>query len=128
MKALRLIATLMLFGSLTLGMAEVSVDDQISAIIAASPDERVELVNEFKTTLSTLSAEERAEAIDLFRSTIGADGEQLQTRTRTRERVRINQMDETQERQEHQRMNQNQVGSQYIQQNPGANSGRFMNK
>jgi hypothetical protein len=62
------------------------------------------------------------------------ENKQIQSKERIRERVRVNQMDEVRERQENQRMNQNQVGSQFIQQNPGVTpdvSGtpnRFMNK
>ena len=137
MRTLRLSATLMLLGSLTLGMAELTVDEQISAITAATPQERVRLVNEFKTNLSTMSAKDRAAAMKKFRSKVGDNGEQLQIRDRDRDRSRIHQMDETQERQENQKMNQNRTGSQYMQQNPDAasNSGsdiggprKFMNK
>lgn len=134
MKTMRLSATLMLLGGLTLGMAEVSVDAQIAAIKGASVQERVRLMNEFKTTLSTLSQEEREAAIEKLRTSVGTDGEQPKVRERVRERVRVNQMDETRERQENQRMNQNQVGSQFMQQNPGitpdagTTPNRFMNK
>lgn len=134
MKTLRLSATLMLLGGLTLGMAEVSVDAQIAAINGASTQERVRLMNEFKTTLSTLSQEEREAAIEKLRSGIATDGEQSKVRERTRERVRVNQMDETKEGQENQRMNQNQVGSQFMQQNPSitpdpsGTPNRFMSK
>lgn len=124
----------MLLGSLTLGMAEVSVDAQIGAMKGASAQERVRLMNEFKTTLSTLSQEEREAAIEKLRSSMATDGEQPKVRERVRERARINQMDETRERQENQRMNQNQVGSQFMQQNPSitpdpsGTPNRFMNK
>lgn len=134
MKTLRLSATLMLLGGLTLGMAEVSVDAQIAAMKGATAQERVRLMNEFKTTLSTLSQEEREAAIEKLRSGMATDGEQPKVRERTRERVRVNQMDETRERQENQRMNQNQVGSQFMQQNPSitpdpsGTPNRFMNK
>ncbi len=130
MKTLKLSATLMLLGSLTLCMAEANVDAQISAIKSATAQERVKLMNEFKTTLSTLSEEEREAAIQKLRASTGADGEQ----TKDRERARVNQMNEIQERQENQRMNQNQVGSQFMQQNPGVTPdagttpNRFMNR
>ncbi|QOY54424.1 hypothetical protein HUE87_11180 [Candidatus Sulfurimonas marisnigri] len=127
MKTLTLGATLMLLGTFTLGMS-ATIDEQISAIeTATTTQERVRLVNEFKTTLSTMSAQERAVAIDQLRSTMQTDGEQVQTRTQTRERSRLNQMDETQLMQQNQIRNQNQVGSQYMQQNAGGSS-KFMNK
>lgn len=127
MKTLPIGATLLLLGTLTLGMS-TTVDEQIGAIEAATTtQERVRLVNEFKTTLSTMSEQERAAAIDQLRTTMQADGEQVQTRTQTRERSRLNQMDETQIMQQNQIRNQNQVGSQYMQQNSGG-SNKFMNK
>lgn len=135
MKVIKASTALMLVGSLTLCMAEINVDAQITAIkSAATTQERVRLMNEFKTTLSTLSDGEREVAIEKLRANVGADNEGSKVKERVRERVRVNQMDETRERQENQRMNQNQVGSQFIQQNSGVtpNAGttpnRFMNK
>lgn len=134
MKTVKLSAALLLLGSLSSLFAEVDVDTQIEALKSATPQERVRLMNEFKTTLSTLSQEEREAAIEQFQSTMDAQNKQIQSRERIRERVRLNQMDEVRERQENQRMNQNQVGSQFIQQNPSVTpdaSGtpnRFMNK
>ncbi|MBE0514500.1 hypothetical protein [Sulfurimonas sp.] len=134
MKTLKLSVALMLLGSLSFLLAEVEVDAQIEALKTATPQERVRLMNEFKTTLSTLSQEEREAAIEQFRSSMDAQNKQIQSKERIRERVRVNQMDEVRERQEDQRMNQNQIGSQYIQQNPSVTpdmSGtpnRFMNK
>lgn len=133
MKILKLSATLMLLGGLTLGIS-ATIDEQIAAIQAASAEKRASLVNEFKTTLSTLGEEDRAAAIDQLKSTMQVNGEQLQTKTQTRDRSRVNQMNETQNRQESQKMNQNQVGSQFMQQNPsvtpdaGATPNRFMHK
>lgn len=66
MKTTRLSAAILLLGSLTLCMAEVSTDAQIEALKTATNEERVELMNEFKTMLSTLSQEERASAIEKF--------------------------------------------------------------
>lgn len=131
MKTLKLTATLMLLGALTLGAA--TIDEQIAAIGAAeTPQERIELVNEFKETVSALSAEERDAAIAELRATMNKDGEQLQTQTQTRERSRVNQMEQTEEMQRTQQMQQNQAGSQAMQQNKtnagtsGAGQNRFM--
>ncbi|MGE4396153.1 MAG: hypothetical protein AB7D34_01720 [Sulfurimonas sp.] len=134
MKKQMLSAALLLSLTITSLLAEVDVDSQIEALKSATPQERVRLMNEFKTTLSTLSQEERAEAIEQFRSSMEVENRQIQARERVRERVRVNQMDETVERQENQRMNQNQVGSQFIGQNPsvtqdsGGTPNRFMKK
>lgn len=134
MKTVKLSAVLLLLGSLNSLFAEVNVDAQIEALKSATPQERVRLMNEFKTTLSTLSQEEREAAIEQFRSSMDVDNKQIQSKDRVRDRVRANQMDEVRERQENQRMNQNQAGSQFIQQNqsvtPDASGtpNRFMNK
>ena len=118
----------------SLSIAEVNIDTQIEALKTATAQERVELMNEFKTTLSTLSQEERAAAIEKFISNTETDSQQLKTRERARERVQVKQMDETMQRQESQRMNQNQVGSQFIQQNPntapdaGGTPNKFMKR
>ncbi len=134
MKKPMLIIALLLSFILTSLLAEVDVDAQIEALKSATPQDRVRLMNEFKTTLSNLSQEERAEAIEQFRSSMEVQNQQIQARERVRERVRLNQMDETMERQENQRMNQNQIGSQFIQQNPsvtpdaGGTPNRFMKK
>jgi hypothetical protein len=134
MKTVKLSAVLLLLGSLSSLFAEVNVDAKIEALKSATPQERVRLMNEFKTTLSTLSQQEREAAIEQFRSSMDVENKQIQSRDRVRERVRANQMDEVKERQENQRMNQNQAGSQFIQQNPNVTpdaSGtpnRFMNK
>jgi len=123
MKALQLTAALMLLGSLTLGMADVTVDEQITAIQNATTDEeRVELVNEFKETLSTLSDEERTAAIDELRTTMQADGEALQTQTQaqmqTQQRSRINQTDEAQLLEGTQLMSEGQSAAKAMQGTP----------
>ncbi|WP_373002982.1 hypothetical protein [Sulfurimonas sp.] len=112
MNTLKLSATLMLLGSLTLGMS-ATIDEQVAAIGSATPEERVALVNEFKKTVSTLSTEERAEAIAQLRSSMNAKGDQVQTQTRerTRERSRIHQMEQTENMQRTQQMQQNRLGS-----------------
>ena len=126
----RLIATLTLLGTLTLGMAEVTVDDQIAAIVGATPEERVALVNDFKETLATMNDDERAAAIAQMRSSVSSTGEQ--TQTQTRQRSRIGQMEQTDEMQRTQQMSQKRTGSQAMQQgNIGAGAGtgtqnRFM--
>ncbi|MDY0117426.1 MAG: hypothetical protein RBR59_07620 [Sulfurimonadaceae bacterium] len=129
MKTLKLSATLMLLGALSVGMAQ-TIDEQITAIQNASPEERVTLVNEFKTTLSTLSSEERAEAIAQLRASMPTDTTRTQTQTKTKERSRLNQMEQTESMKREQNMNQNQVPNQSMRQ--GTQSGdtpnKFMNR
>jgi uncharacterized membrane protein len=65
MKGIKISATLMLLGTLMSAMAQSSVDTQIEAIKnTTSEQERVKLMNEFKTTLTTLSQEEIDVAVD----------------------------------------------------------------
>ena len=124
MKTLGLAATLMLLGTLTLSMADTTVDEQIAAIAAATPEERVALVNGFKETLSTMNNNERAAAIAQMRSSMSSTGEQMQTQTQTRLKSRMGQMEQTDEMQRMQQMNQQQTGSQAMQQgNIGAGMG-----
>ena len=108
-----------LLGTLTLGMAEeatsanTSIDAQISAIEnAKTQEQRVKLMNEFKTTVSTLSKEDRAFAVEQLRSTMQVNGEHTQTRDQVRERMRISQMEEAQNVQAQQQMNQHRAASQ----------------
>jgi len=130
MKTLNLAATLMLLGTLTLGFS-ATIDEQIAAITSASADERVELVNEFKETLSTLSDEDRVAAITLLRESVDQDGNQLQMRTQTRSR--INQAEQAGDMLRTEQMQQTRAGTQAMQQNrigaggsDGSTPNRFM--
>ena len=116
MKTYRIVASLILLGGLAFG--EVTIVEQIAAIQVATDEDRVELVNEFKVTLSTLSDEERSSAIDQLRSTMQVDAQQsmTQTKTQTRERSRVNQMSESQDIQAAQQLSQQQAGSQGMRQ------------
>ena len=116
MKTLGLTAILILLGTFTLATADVVVDEQIAAIAAATPEERVILVNDFKETLSTMNDEERAAAIDQMRATMAETGEQVQTHTQTRQRSRLGQMQQNEDAQMSQQMSQLQTGSQAMQQ------------
>jgi uncharacterized membrane protein YccC len=113
MKTFKITTVMMLLGALTLGVAEDAIDTQISEINAAPVSERVELMNQFKQKLSTLSADERAEAIS-----------KLQTRTQTqvREKNRVNQIEQTESMKRSEQMQQQQIMHQSMQQNMGAAS------
>jgi small-conductance mechanosensitive channel len=139
MKAMTLsAATLMLLGTLTLGMAEdiatgMTVDEQITAIKNAPAQERVRLMNQFKVRLATMNEAEREAAITQLRTQTqtqtrtesgNADGEQIQTRTMTQERSRLNEMQQTQQMQQMQKMNQQQIRQQGTSGNNPAPNGR----
>lgn len=68
MKIIGLSTALLLLGSITFTIADESIDEQIEALKTATTQERVELMNEFKTTIATLSDEEKMAAIDKLRS------------------------------------------------------------
>ena len=110
-------AALMLLGTLTLGMSE-TVDEQIAAIQEAEPAERVALMNQFKGTLSTLTAEEREAAIEEMRSTMEANGDQVQTKAQTRSRLqlRVDQAEQTEDMLRTQQANRNNLGVEPMQQ------------
>lgn len=121
MKILKLVATLLLLGILTVAMAETSVDEQISAIQNATPQERVKLVNAFKGTLSNLSKEQKTEAINQYKSSMRAGTAntqeiKTQTKTQTKQRNSVNQMQENQSMQRTQNMNQSQTKTQLMKQ------------
>ncbi len=125
MKTFRLIVTLALLGISTLVMAEdVTVDQQITAIINASPEERVNLVNNFKVTLSTLSDEQRAAAIAQLRGSMepsaNQDHSQTQTHMQTRQRSRMHQMEQTESMHAVGSMMQQEVSEQVMQEGGGA--------
>ena len=129
MKTITLSATaLMLLGTLTLGMAnEISVDEQITAIQEAPAQERVQLMNQFKTRLATMNESEREAAITQLRTQtktqtqarlqektaegeVNAEAAMTKTRTMTQERSRVNEMQQTQQMQQGQQMQQQMQG------------------
>ncbi|MDD2790232.1 MAG: hypothetical protein PHU40_06130 [Sulfurimonas sp.] len=122
MKTFQVTMVTLLLGTLSFAMASDSMDAEIAQINEAPTQERVKLMNEFKLKLSTLSSEEREEAIT-----------KLQTRTQTkaqiRERVRVNQAEQTESMKRAEQMNQYQGANQMMQQNnAGSNTQMFMGK
>lgn len=110
MKTFKIATTAMLLGALTLGVADEMIDTQISEINAASSSEKVQLMNQFKLKLSTLSAEERAEAITKLQA-------------QTREKVRVNQTEQTGNMKRVEQMEQKQMMNQSMQQSMPQNMG-----
>ena len=107
------IAAIALLGTLTLGTA-MDIDAQLEAISTATDAERIELVNELKTELQTMTPEERQEVIGAVRAEIGVqdgtgDGEQI--RTRTRERTQSDNANGTQQMQAGEKSSQLRTGS-----------------
>lgn len=83
-----------------------SVDAEINEIRAASPSERVALMNAFKQRMMQMSENERSEAIQAMR-------------TKMHKRASRMQMQNSEQMSHYQNMNQRQVGSEF---SKGANS------
>ena len=114
--------TLALLGSLTLTLADTSIDAQITEIQNAPAQERVELMNQFKQQLATMNTEDRSAAISAMQIKMQArQGEnQAQgdmTRTRMQENAGEMQMEQNGQMTQMQNMNQHQAGAQFMHQN-----------
>lgn len=99
MKLNKSIFSILLLESLTFSFADVSIDVQIQEIKNAPPLERVKLMNQLKTKLSNMNAEQRSEAIS-----------KLHTQTRTQNRIQSGQADNIQQMQGINRINPKQAG------------------
>lgn len=132
MKTLTLTVSLLLIGSLSLASA-ATIDEQITAIVNASPQERVELINAFKTEVAAMNEQERAAAIAQLRSSMQTNGAMMQreaqtrtqteTKTHMQERLEQPQNGSTQT----QMMQQHQAAGQAIHQNtPASTTGSTM--
>ena len=109
----RVTTTLVLLGTLTLGLAaDATIDAQIEKIQNAPAQERVQLMNQFKKQLATMNQEQREEAIAKMQTEMQAAGEMTQAQVQERKQVREAQADATGEMNRHQNMHQKQMGSQ----------------
>ena len=125
--------TLALLGSLTLTLADASIDTQITEIQNAPAQERVELMNQFKQQLASMNAEDRSAAISAMQTKMQARQGDTQaqgdmTRARMQEHAGDMQMEQNGQMSQMQNMNQHQAGQQFMQQNgatahPAAGSG-----
>lgn len=126
MRTFKLSVTFMLLG--TLAMAD-TVDEQIAKIQNATPQKRVQLMNELKQELFALGEKERVQAMHKLRAKMNTDGENNeQLQARSRERVRLNQMQETDNMTRAQNMHQHQAAGQAMQQGAlgGGSANKFM--
>mgnify|MGYP006883058627 CR=1 FL=1 len=122
MRTLKLGTTLMLLGTLTYTMANVTIDAEVAAIQNATGEKRVALMNQFKTKVSTMSREDRTDAISQLR-------QKTQTRAQIRERSRLNQMEQTETMKRTQNMYQHQAAKQATQQGvAGGTANKFMGR
>ena len=112
----------------TLAMAD-TVDEQIAKIQNATPQKRVQLMNELKQELFALGEKERVQAMHKLRAKMNTDGENNeQLQARSRQRVRLNQMQETDNMTRAQNMHQHQAAGQAMQQGVlgGGSANKFM--
>ena len=121
------IATIALLGTLTLGSA-MDIDAQLEAISTATDAQRIELVNELKVELQSMTPEERQEVIGAVRAEIGVqdgtgDGEGEQIRTQLRQRSQSQNANGTQQMQAGERSAQLRTGSKQGAKGQGSGSG-----
>ena len=112
----RITTTLILLGTLTLGLAaDATIDAQIKKIQNASATEKVELMNALKMQLTTMSKEQRQEAIATMQAKLQESGEMTQAQVQERNRIRENQAEATGDMLRTQQMNQKQMRVQTVQ-------------
>ena len=123
----RVTTTLVLLGTLTLGLAaDAAVDAQIEKIQNAPAQERVQLMNEFKQRLATMNQEQREEAIAKMQTKMQANKDSAQMKGEHAENAKANrEMAHTRAREmqqnsmpdvnQMQNMNQHQAGGQFKQ-------------
>jgi len=104
MKTSKAVVALLLFSSVYFTLYATNIDEQISAIINAPAEQRVELVNQFKQTVAAMSAEDRLDAINQMRSSMQATNLQTQTK--------VHQTQNSQNIEFVQKMNQQSTASQ----------------
>ena len=87
------VVTIALLGTITVAMS-MDINTQLEAISVAPDAERVELVNELKAELQTMTPEQRQEVMPSVRAEIGAQdgmgegqGDMLRTRSEMREQA-----------------------------------------
>jgi len=140
MKFTKIVLSLALIGTMSLGMADdiatsstdtittdatttdtLSVDEQIAAIQEAPAQERVRLMNQFKQRLANMNEEDRVAAIQQLQTQMQArttdmtaqseDAAQAMTQARTR--TQEMQLQTNEEATQMQNMNQNRAGNQF---------------
>ena len=70
MFSIKTIVILSFLGLLSLVFAEMSIDEQISAIKTASPDQRVQMMNDLKRNIATMQASQRTDTINKLRANL----------------------------------------------------------
>ena len=70
MFSIKTIVILSFLGLLSLVFAEMSIDEQISAIKTASPEQRVQMMNDLKRNIATMQASQRTDTINKLRANL----------------------------------------------------------
>ena len=94
-----------------------SIDQQITAIQQAQPEERVKLMNQFKQQLAAMNADERAKSISQLRAEVQAHNRPTQKHSQEAEMQGVAQHNQMQQSEQLQRMEQMQLrhsGDQYL--------------
>jgi len=89
-----------------------SIDQQITAMQQASPQERVKLMNQFKQYLTSMNAEERSKSITKLREKMQQNVQTTSKMTHTN--AQHDQMQQSEKLQRMQQMQQRHGGEQYM--------------
>ena len=91
----------------------ITIDQQITAMQKATPQERVKLMNQFKQHLASMNAEERSKSITQLREKMQQQNTQ-HTAKETRTNAQHDQMQQSQQLQQMEQMQQRHGGEQYM--------------
>ena len=92
---------------------QTSIDQQITAMQKASPQERVKLMNQFKQQLASMNAQERSKSITRLREQMKAEGEHVAQGENHTEAQR-DQMQQSEHLQRMEQMQQHHGGDQQM--------------
>ena len=95
---------------------QISVDQQITAMQQATPQERVKLMNQFKQQLATMNAQERAKSISQLREKMQAHSDHTADThdTQMHTDAQRDQMQQNEKMQRMEQMQERHSGDQYM--------------
>ena len=124
MKILTTTIIALFIGCCTVIFANESIDAQVENILKATPEERPQLMNQFKIRLSNMNAQDRADAITQMRQgvqTMNADTVQMRTQQHERQMRQTDQMNQMNQMNQTNRMQQKNQGQIFDQKQGGGN-------
>jgi len=116
MFSIKTIIILSLFGLLTLAFGQMSIDQQINAIQHASPEQRVQMMNNLKRNIATMQASQRTATINKLRANI-TQHKEAPSQQQYNDGHQNEQMNHNNDLQHSEIMMQKEAADRYIQQN-----------